>query len=163
MIEVLFAPVNANAIMPEQAYEYDAGWDVFAAQSRLLLHGEIAIIPLGFKMAVPPGYEAQIRPRSSIGGMGIIIPNSPGTIDSGYRREVMVLLQNTGLTKYQVNVGDKIAQMVTQKVPMVQLRRVQESDLPVAERGNRGFGSSGKRWWGLNPDKAHKNEDTAKL
>jgi len=137
------APASPFCTLPERAYQFDAGLDVFAAQSRLILHGEIIAVRLGFKMALEPGYEAQIRPRSSIAKKGITIPNSPGTIDAGYRDEVQVLLQNTRLSKFQVNTGDKIAQMVIKKVPEVGIEIVEPEALPRSMRGTGGFGSSG--------------------
>lgn len=146
MLQVLFAPVSDRFTMPEQAYMYDAGFDVFAAENRLMAYGEIILIHLGFKMSLPWGYEAQIRPRSSMAKKGIIVPNSPGTIDAGYRDEVCVLLQNLNPQHdiFKINAGDKIAQMVIQKIPPVEVCQVSVMDLPPSERGERGVGSSGQ-------------------
>ncbi|MCL2349883.1 MAG: dUTP diphosphatase [Defluviitaleaceae bacterium] len=99
-------------------------------------------VPLGFKMAMPQGFEAQIRPRSSLGlKYGISMPNSPGTIDADYRGEVSVLLINLGSEDFVINRGDRIAQMIINKIE--QVRFVQVDGLPDSVRGEGGFGSTG--------------------
>jgi len=101
------------------------------------------VIPCGFKMALPAGYEAQIRPRSGLAlKHGISMPNSPGTIDADYRGEVGVLTINLGSEAFIINHGDRIAQMVIAKAPQAKLVRV--NALSSSERGEGGFGSTGK-------------------
>ncbi len=118
--------------------------DIHAAVSETLViePGAIALIPTGFAMAVPEGFEAQIRPRSGLAVKhGITVINSPGTIDSDYRGEVKIALVNHGLAAFEVTRGMRIAQMLIAPVPRV-LWQVQE-ELPTTERGAGGFGHTG--------------------
>ena len=103
-----------------------------------------AIVPTGLRVAIPPGYEAQIRPRSGLAlKHGITLPNTPGTIDSDYRGPLGVLLINLGVEPYVVQHGDRIAQMVV--APVVQARFVESAALGDSARGSGGFGSTGRR------------------
>jgi dUTP pyrophosphatase len=115
-----------------------------AVKSDLVIQpGDTALVPTGLKIAVPAGYEAQIRPRSGLAlEFGITIPNSPGTIDSDYRGEVKVILLNLGREPFTVNRGMRIAQMVIVPVVKAAIRIVDE--LPPTDRGEGGFGHSGK-------------------
>lgn len=104
--------------------------------------GEIKLVPTGLAIELPPGYEAQIRPRSGLAlKYGITLPNSPATIDPGYRGEIKVILQNLGQTPFSVGVGERIAQMVIARYEAVEW---EEGDLADSERGDGGFGSSGR-------------------
>ena len=106
--------------------------------------GEVGLITTGLRIAIPPGYEAQVRPRSGLAlKHGITIPNAPGTIDSDYRGVLQVILANLGPEPYTVSRGDRIAQMVIAPVTRAALEVVPELD--DTERGEGGFGSSGKR------------------
>jgi len=121
-----------------------AGFDLPAAVERsiILKPGEIRLIPCGFAMAVPDGYEAQVRPRSGLASkFGITMANAPGTIDSDYRGEVQVPLINLGRKKFTVERGMRIAQMVILPVPKVKMIEVNELDRTT--RGERGFGHTG--------------------
>jgi dUTP pyrophosphatase len=121
-----------------------AGMDIRAALKDpvTLKPGERALIPTGFKMELPEGYEAQIRPRSGLAyRSGITMLNTPGTIDSDYRGEVKVLAVNLGEESFTVKHGDRIAQMVIAPVTRVIIREVAE--LEETERGEGGFGSTG--------------------
>jgi dUTP pyrophosphatase len=123
-----------------------AGMDIHAAvQAPVeIASGAIALIPTGFAMALPEGFEAQIRPRSGLAvkhGIGLI--NSPGTIDADYRGEVRIALINLGTAPYVVQRGDRIAQMVIQKVYRVQLQIVESLDPTTRAAG--GFGHTGFR------------------
>lgn len=121
-----------------------SGMDVYAAVSEktLIASGDIVTIPAGIKMALPPGYEVQIRPRSGLAARhGITVINTPGTIDSDYRGEVKVALINLGKENHYINRGDRIAQMVVQEIPAVELREVDSVD--VTERNEGGFGHTG--------------------
>ena len=105
--------------------------------------GERALVPCGFKMAMPLGYEAQIRPRSGLGlKYGISMPNAPGTIDADYRGEVHVLLINHGREDFVIRRGDRIAQMIINKVEHIVFE--QTNSLPESTRGSGGFGSTGR-------------------
>jgi len=121
-----------------------AGMDVRAALSEpiVLSPGERALVPAGFQMALPHGYEAQIRPRSGLAyKQGITMLNSPGTIDSDYRGEVKVLAINHGTEPFTIRHGDRIAQMVIS--PVLQASVHETDTLPGTERGEGGFGSTG--------------------
>jgi dUTP pyrophosphatase len=119
-----------------------AGMDVRAAQEYVLQPGETALIATGFSMAVPPGFEAQLRPRSGLAlKHGITLLNSPGTVDSDYRGEVKVILTNLGKEAFAIQRGDRIAQMVIAKVEMAEIAEVEVLDKTV--RGAGGFGHSG--------------------
>lgn len=128
------------------SYESDqaAGMDIRAAlhQPVVLKPGERALIPTGLKMALPGGYEAQIRPRSGLAYRnGITMLNTPGTIDSDYRGEVKVLAVNLGDEAYTIRHGDRIAQMVI--APVTQAKVISADSLRETERGEGGFGSTG--------------------
>jgi dUTP pyrophosphatase len=121
-----------------------AGFDICAAvgESTALQAGEIRLIPCGFAMAVPKGYEAQVRPRSGLASKhGITMVNTPGTIDSDYRGEVFVPLINLGKAAFTVERGMRIAQMVILPVPVVKIVEVEELD--ETKRGGGGFGHTG--------------------
>ena len=103
-----------------------------------------AIVPTGLRVAIPPGFEGQIRPRSGLAlKHGITLPNTPGTIDSDYRGPLGVLLINLGAEVYVIAHGDRIAQMVV--APVVQARFVESAALSDSARGSGGFGSTGRR------------------
>ncbi len=145
MIEVLIKALpGANPALPRYQSGGAAGADVqaYLEAPLVILPGESRLIPTGFSMAVPPGYEAQIRPRSGLAlkhNIGIV--NSPGTIDSDYRGEVKVLLTNFGKAPFTVNSGDRIAQMVIAPVDRGKFRFAEQ--LPPSERGEGGFGHTG--------------------
>ena len=136
-----------NALdLPLPGYMSDgaSGMDIYAAvpDPVLFLPGEIKLIPTGITIAVPKGYEAQIRPRSGLAlKYGIIVVNSPGTIDADYRGEIKVILSNISQVPFTVNRGDRIAQMVFQAVYQVQWEEVET--LEETERGTGGFGHTG--------------------
>lgn len=130
--------------MPEYETEGSAGFDLRAAleETVILQPGKRSLIPNGFKMALPKGYEAQIRPRSGLAiKNGITMLNSPGTIDSDYRGEIKVIVINHGEETFKINHGDRIAQMVIAPVQQIEITQVFE--LPKTKRGDGGFGSTG--------------------
>ncbi|MGQ9729998.1 MAG: dUTP diphosphatase [Candidatus Zipacnadales bacterium] len=144
-IGVQILPEAEGLDLPSYATPGSAGMDLRAAvpEDVTLYPGEIKRITTGLRLAIPPGYEAQIRPRSGLAlKYGITIPNAPGTIDSDYRGVVEVLLANFGPRPFVVRRGDRIAQMVIAPVSQAELRRVSEVD--NTERGAGGFGSSGR-------------------
>ena len=137
-------PHGQGIAPPAYATSYSVGMDIAAAvkEEVAIGPGETAMVPTGIMVAVPAGYEAQIRPRSGLAAdHSLLIPNSPGTVDPDYRGEIKVLLLNMGNKHFTVKRGMRIAQMVI--VPAVQagVRLVQ--DLPPTERGEGGFGHSG--------------------
>lgn len=138
-------PGNGDVPLPTRMTSHAAGYDVAAAvPDAVTLHPtEIRLIPCGFAMAIPPGYEAQIRPRSGLATkFGITLINSPGTIDSDYRGEVHVPLINHGKTEFIVQRGMRIAQMLIVPVPSSTL--VQVDELEETARGTGGFGHTGQ-------------------
>jgi dUTP pyrophosphatase len=139
-------PGQEDLPLPQYQSEHAAGMDLHAAVAAsapvALAPHQIVLIPCGFQMAVPPGFEAQIRPRSGLAVKhGISIPNAPGTIDADYRGEVCVALVNLGPLPFIVTRGMRIAQMVIQAVPRARWRECQE--LPGSARGEGGFGHTG--------------------
>jgi dUTP pyrophosphatase len=131
------------ATLPLYAHEHDAGADLSAAlRSPLVIYqNETKRIPTGLRVAIPPGYEWQIRSRSGLASKGIFVTNSPGTIDAGFRGEVAVLLTNLGDQPFTVNPGMRIAQAVL--APVLRAEFMVVDSLPDTERGTGGFGSSG--------------------
>ena len=130
--------------LPGYQSELAAGMDVSAAldESYSLEPGEIYLFPTGLQVAIPPGYEIQVRPRSGLAVKhGITVINSPGTIDADYRGEVRVALINLGKTDFTVKRGDRIAQLVLAPVVQAQLKAVEKLD--ATERGTGGFGHTG--------------------
>lgn len=146
MSQVLIKKLEHAEDLPLPGYESvsAAGMDIRAALDAPIIinPGERKLIPTGIQMALPEGYEAQIRPRSGLAiRNGITMLNTPGTIDADYRGEVMVIAINLGDEKFVVNHGDRIAQMVI--APVTQFPVVEVLDLDDTERGDGGFGSTG--------------------
>jgi dUTP pyrophosphatase len=130
--------------MPVRMTAQAAGFDLPAAVAEpvVLRPGDIRLVPCCFAMALPPGYEAQVRPRSGLASRhGVTLVNTPGTIDSDYRGEVQVPLINLGRSDFTVERGMRIAQMVVLPVPPVRLTEVEELD--PTDRGAGGFGHTG--------------------
>lgn len=143
-VEMTVLPGNEDIGMPRKMTELASGFDLCAAVSTpiVLQPGERALIPTGFAMAMPANLEAQIRPRSGLAyKKGITTLNAPGTIDADYRGEVGVILINHGLEPFTVERGDRIAQLVFQWVPRVQVTQV--ASLDETKRGSGGFGHTG--------------------
>ena len=133
--------------VPSQQSAGAAGMDLVAAlpldEERLLAPGQRALIPCGFVMALPEGFEAQVRPRSGLAARhGVTVLNSPGTIDADYRGEVQVILINLGEAPFAIRRGDRIAQMVV--APVLSARFTVKAELDETVRGAGGFGSTGK-------------------
>jgi dUTP pyrophosphatase len=153
-----------NVKLPFYANAGDAGMDIVSAAEVLIAPGETKLIPTGIKVAIPKGYEIQVRPRSGLSlNTPLRIPNSPGTIDSGFRDEIKVLMTNTSKCfetndssieiytlsskgnqqgTYKISPGDRIAQIVLQRVPSIKWQVVESVDDIGDNRGG-GFGSSG--------------------
>jgi len=137
-------PGSEGLPLPVKMTGQSAGFDLAAAVSEptVLQPGEIRLIPCGFAMALPAGYEAQVRPRSGLSSRyGVTLVNSPGTIDADYRGEVRVPLINHGKVPFTIERGMRIAQMIVMPVPPVELVEVDELD--ETSRGHGGFGHTG--------------------
>lgn len=129
--------------LPEYATKGSAGADIKSIEDKTIYPGHREIISTGLFMAIPEGYEVQIRSKSGLAAKyGVMVLNSPGTIDSDYRGEVKVILYNTGYQSFTVGKGDKIAQMVVAKVEQAEFSKV--LILTDTARGDGGFGSTGK-------------------
>jgi dUTP pyrophosphatase len=144
-VELVREPHARDLLLPRAESEGAAGVDLRAAVDApvRLSPGERRLIPTGLRIALPAGYEAQIRPRSGLAlRHGILIPNSPGTIDADYRGEIQVLLMNAGSEPFEVARGDRIAQLVV--AAFVRPRWVEVDVLDGTDRGEGGFGHTGR-------------------
>ncbi|MCX7842978.1 MAG: dUTP diphosphatase [Clostridia bacterium] len=161
-VEVQVEICREGAVLPKYARTGDAGMDVSAAEEVLIRPGETVIIPTGLKLAIPEGYEIQVRPRSGLSfNTPLRITNSPGTIDSGYRDELGIIMSNSSEScccnpqiifgidskcnekgTYRIRKGDRIAQIVLVEVPRMKLRLVESVKDIGVDRGG-GFGSTG--------------------
>ncbi len=143
-MRVKIKKLSPEAILPVYAHgpEEDAGMDLCAVADVVLEPGVPRTVATGLAIELPPGCEAQIRPRSGLAlNHAITLPNSPATIDPGYRGEIRVILLNLGREPYRIQRGDRIAQMVVARYEPVEW---DESDLNDSARGVGGFGSSGR-------------------
>ncbi|HUE21747.1 MAG TPA: dUTP diphosphatase [Bryobacteraceae bacterium] len=133
-----------DAVLPAYAHgaQEDADMDLRAVERVVLEPGAPRLVETGLSIELPPGYEAQIRPRSGLAAKhAITLPNSPATIDPGYRGEIRVILLNLGREPYEIQPGDRIAQMVIARYEAIEW---EEGDLQESRRGEGGFGSSGR-------------------
>lgn len=147
-IRVKLLPHGEGLPLPAQQSVLAAGADLRAALPEdaplELAPGHRAVVPCGFAMALPPGFEGQVRPRSGLAAKhGVTVLNSPGTIDADYRGEVMVIIINLGQESFTIRRGERIAQLVV--APVVQTQFVRHDELDETERGARGFGSTGRQ------------------
>ncbi len=129
--------------MPERKHPGDAGFDLFADDQYSVWPHEVVLVKTGISIELPPGYEAQVRGRSGLASKhGIFVVNGVGTIDAGYRGEIGVILSRVGSGPYVIARGDRVAQLVIQKLPDVRL--VHAKTLGESDRGENGYGSTGK-------------------
>jgi dUTP pyrophosphatase len=136
-------PHGEGLPLPAYATAHAAGLDVVAAEDLALEPGQRRAVATGFAIAIPHGYEVQVRPRSGLAlKHGITCLNTPGTIDSDYRGEVKVILANLGSEPFEVRRGERIAQLVP--APVLQADFAEVDDLEATERGAGGFGSTGR-------------------
>ncbi len=141
---VKFRTIDPAAILPSYAHPGDAGMDIRSVEDLTIAPGERALVRTGLVMILPPGYEAQVRSRSGLAlKSGIMVLNSPGTIDEGYRGEVGVILANFGKESFKVEKGSKIAQIVVSPCTRAEIALTDEVDR--TDRGTGGFGSTGVR------------------
>ena len=162
MPKLLIEKCREDAVIPTYAHEGDAGMDLYSAEDVIIAPGTTVLVPTGIKMAIPVGYEVQIRPRSGVSlKTALRIPNAPGTIDSGYRDEVNVIMYNCSVREdasaeepftlsvkgcphgtYKICKGDRVAQMVFAKVETCEISEVASVADIGSDRGG-GFGSTG--------------------
>lgn len=134
---------HENAKEPTYANPDDAGCDVYAVEKTVIAPGYTMIVPTGLKVAVPAGWMLSVRPRSGMSAKtGIRVANAPGTIDTGYRDEVGIILHNTSDEIYVVNPGDRIAQFVIEPAPIIKFKKV-ESVANIGQNRGGGFGHTG--------------------
>ncbi|MBU4336010.1 MAG: dUTP diphosphatase [Actinobacteria bacterium] len=145
-VEVLLVRLDPGLPVPGYSQEGDAGADLMTAVDLVLAPGERATVPTGVAIALPPGHAAFVHPRSGLAARhGLTVVNAPGTVDAGYRGEIKVTLLNTDAhEELRLNRGDRIAQLVVQRVERAAF--VEVAELPSSQRGAAGFGSSGG--WG---------------
>jgi dUTP pyrophosphatase len=146
-LEILQLPHGKGLALPAYQSAHAAGLDLLAAVPEnsplVLLPGKHALVPTGLTIALPPGYEAQVRPRSGLAVKhGVTVLNSPGTIDADYRGEISVILINHGDAPFSIRRGERIAQMVVASVVRAEL--VPAASLSTTDRGAGGFGSTGR-------------------
>jgi dUTP pyrophosphatase len=143
VLEVQLKLLDDMMPMPLYQHEGDAGLDLASRVALTIEPGERALVPTGIAVAIPPGWAGFVLPRSGLAVRhGIALVNSPGLIDSGYRGEISVVIINTDKNNsFEIRKGDRIAQLVIQRVPAVRLRRVEQLDETARAEG--GFGSTG--------------------
>lgn len=143
MGEVILKVLKGEGEIPQYQTEHSAGMDLHSAEEVTILAGRMALIDTGIKIAIPEGFEGQVRPRSGLAAKhGITVLNAPGTIDADYRGPVKVILINLSDQLYKINVGDRIAQLVIAKYEKVEIEEVEVLD--DTDRGSGGMGSTGK-------------------
>jgi len=143
-MQIRIKKLHPDASLPEYAHgpAEDAGMDVRSVAGAILEPGVPQAVPTGLALEIPSGYEVQIRPRSGLAlKYAITLPNSPATIDPGYRGELKIILLNLGRSAYEIHAGDRIAQMVVARYEPVDWL---EGELADSVRGVGGFGSSGR-------------------
>ncbi len=141
-VHVLIQRLDPGLPLPAREQPGDAGFDLYAMQACRIDPGERLVIPTGVAIALPPGYVGLIHPRSGLAAKhGFTLVNSPGTIDAGYRGEIAVIGLNTGKTSLDIDRGDRVAQLVIQRLPDIAL--VEVETLPGSVRSAGGFGSTG--------------------
>jgi dUTP pyrophosphatase len=146
-VEIRQLPHGEGLALPAYQSEHAAGLDLLAAVPEttplVLAPGKHAMVPTALSIALPPGYEAQVRPRSGLAAKhGVTVLNSPGTVDADYRGEISVILINHGEAPFTIRRGERIAQMVIAAVVRAEL--VPTTALSETERGSGGFGSTGR-------------------
>jgi dUTP pyrophosphatase len=148
-VEVLITRLDPDVPLPSYARQDDAGADLVCAEDVDLAPGQRAVVGTGIAIALPAGYAAFVHPRSGLAARhGVTLVNAPGTIDAGYRGEIKVVLLNTDpATPVSFRRGDRIAQLVVQRVERAAFREV--AALPDSARGDNGFGSTGGHAGGL--------------
>lgn len=143
MVKVRIEQTDKTLPLPEYKTKGSVGCDLYAAHNEAVKSGEFKMIRTGIKIALPHGYEAQIRPRSGLAAKhGISIVNTPGTVDADYRGEISVILINFGKEEFRISKGDRIAQLIVNKIETAEWELTPQ--LEKSGRGEGGFGSTGK-------------------
>jgi dUTP pyrophosphatase len=141
-VELKRLPHGDGLDLPHYATDGAAGMDVLSAEDIVIAPGARHAVATGLALAIPQGYEIQVRPRSGLAlKHGITVPNTPGTIDSDYRGELKIIMINHGVEDFAISRGDRVAQLVL--APVTQARWVEVDELDATERGEGGFGSTG--------------------
>ena len=144
-LEVMVARTDDGARLATWGSEYAAGWDLYALEEYVVPFRKSVKLRTGLRVAIPVGYEGQVRARSSLGSKGLILPHSIGTIDADYRGELFVLMTWIGEGEsYRVNAGERIAQLLISPIPEVSFKEVSIEQLGDTKRGDGGFGSTGR-------------------
>ena len=144
-LEVMVARTDDGARLPTRGSEYAAGWDLYALEEYVVPFRKSVKLRTGLRVAIPVGYEGQVRARSSLGSKGLILPHSIGTIDADYRGELFVLMTWIGEGEsYRVKAGERIAQLLISPIPEVSFKEVSIEQLGDTKRGDGGFGSTGR-------------------
>jgi dUTP pyrophosphatase len=142
---VRIARIHADAILPVQGSDLAAGFDLHSVERVEVKKGTTEMLPTGLVLAIPPGWEGQVRCRSGLGKRGLILPNGVGTIDADYRGELMVLAHWIGeADSFVVEKGERIGQLLLKRVPEIRFIEVEREELDDTERGAGGFGSTGR-------------------
>jgi dUTP pyrophosphatase len=141
-MQIRIKKLNDDAVMPQYARAWDAGADLFSTEDFKLPAHSCGLVPTGIAIEIPAGFVGLIHPRSGLATKGVTVMNAPGTIDAGYRGEIKVILVNHTDKDYDISKGDKIAQLVIQEVREAHF--IWSDELSNSERGNGGFGSTGK-------------------
>lgn len=144
-VEVFFAKLHEDAYTPTRGSKFASGWDLYALEETVVSKEKSSKIRTGIALAIPEGWEGQLRSRSSLGAKGMIMPNGIGTIDADYRGELLVLSVWIGEgDSITIQKGERVAQLVIAPVPETKFTEMNVEDLPTTERGSGGFGSSGR-------------------
>ncbi|MCI4400334.1 MAG: dUTP diphosphatase [Campylobacteraceae bacterium] len=142
-LDVKVKILSADAVIPKYQTSEAAGFDLHSVDEKTIKAGERDVVKTGLAVTLPNGYELQVRPRSGLAlKNGITVLNTPGTVDSDYRGELMVILLNTSKEDFVIKKGDRIAQAVIKEILQADFAVVDELD--STERGSKGFGSTGK-------------------
>lgn len=140
---VMFKKLTEDAVVPVKSHATDAGYDLVSVVDSTIPVGERRLIATGIAVAIPNGWVGLVAPRSGLAiKHGISVTNAPGIVDSGYRGELMTIVHNLGQEEFQINKGDRIAQLVV--TPYYYGESLEVDELPEADRGDNGFGSTGR-------------------
>ena len=144
-VEVRIARIHPDALLPVKGSDLAAGFDLHSVERVEVRKGTTEMLPTGLVLAIPPGWEGQIRCRSGLGRRGLILPNGIGTIDADYRGELMVLAHWIGEgDSFVVEKGERIGQLLFKRVPQIHFVEVKREALEETGRGEGGFGSTGR-------------------